>query len=603
MLNRPRVLLDRRMTAANALDTARGAHPDSVVMHLTSPTELTGLPADGELTAMHLTCWIDRVARLLLDAGLARGDRVGIYLTNGPEYWLLGMAVIRAGGVAVPVNSGMALDAVRRHLEAAGASMLFADAAHMAKIGGADDLPTIRIWLFPVVPAGFTGKGISINEGADAPPAAHFVPADLEPDDVVLLVHTSGTTGIPKLVPRTSGQVVTAVKRHYPDELIGHGNRTAIAGHFNHFVYYAGILSAVVGNLATWPIGDLRTEKIVEVIRDERITILFAFPDIYVRLYREGLDPAALASIRIWVTTADAFHEVHAEAFCRVGAYLRAGPVTLVPSIFVETFGTSEIGTAALRRIRMRWLPRRLDRSVGWPVLAGPRVRVANNAGRPARRGETGRLEVKGSTVFAGYWDPEDILIHEAPVDGWWWTGDVARRGIAGGISQLGRAVDVIETDAGPLYGLAVEEVLLTHPDVADTVVVSMADEDGRSTPVALVTPRLGTDLDAESFRSWAKAQPGVPDALDRFRVVTFDELPRGLTGKILRRPDRWARRHRGRSAELHSRAVTTSAAVAATKPTTETTVRTHCASIQCLSVVTISVSSSLPTVARSAFA
>jgi len=127
-----------------------------------------------------------------------------------------------------------------------------------------------------------------------------------------------------------------------------------VAGHFNHLVCYVGLLSAVLGNLPTWTIGDLRTEKIIEVIQGEKITIFFAFPDIYARIYRDGLPKRAFDSVRIWVSTADACHQAHVEAFCRTGAYLRLGRIPLIPSVFVEAFGASEVGSAALRRSRRR---------------------------------------------------------------------------------------------------------------------------------------------------------------------------------------------------------------------------------------------------------
>jgi long-chain acyl-CoA synthetase len=493
------------------------------------------LPSDGRLMLRTLLPWINKVGRVLLDAGLQRGGRVGIYHSNGPEYFLLGIAVIKAGGVAVPINAGMPLDALRRHLDAAGCTMLITDPAQFATIGSATSLPAIRTWFFPDLPAGFDGTGIGLNDAVQAA-TAELEPAVLQPTDVVLLVHTSGTTGRPKLVPSTSGRLISGARRHYPDEPITRGNRTAVAGHFNHLVCYVGLLSAILGNLPTWTIGDHRTAKIIEVIEGEKITIFFAFPDIYVRIYREGLPKRAFRSVRIWVTTADASHRAHVAAFCRTGGYLRLGPITLIPSVFVEAFGASEVGSAALRRISMRWFRSRSARSVGRRTLAGPRVRVTGTDGKPVRPGVVGRIEVKGATVFDGYWDPQDVLRHDAPVAGWWWTGDLGSRSRTGRISQLDRAVDVIRTVDGPVYSLPVEEVLLTHPAVADAAVVGIGQPDGHDRPVAFVTPRVDAELDAGSVTAWAAGRSEIPATLTDIAVVQFDQLPRGLTGKVLRR-------------------------------------------------------------------
>jgi len=337
-------------------------------------------------------------------------------------------------------------------------------------------------------------------------------------------------------VPSTSGRLVAGARRHYPDEPITRGNRTAVAGHFNHLVYYVGLLSAVLGNLPTWTIGDLRTDTIVGVIEREKITIFFAFPDIYARIYRDGLPKRAFDSVRIWVSTADACRRAHVKAFCRTGAYLRLGRIPLVPSVFVEAFGASEVGSAALRRIQLRWFGQGAVRSVGRRTLAGPRVRVVDADGRAVAPGEVGRIEVKGATVFDGYWDPEDVQRFDAPRGGWWWTGDLGCRSRTGQIRQLDRAVDVIDTADGPVYSLPVEEVLLGHPGIADAVVIGVQQPDGYDRPVAFVTPRVGVELAADTVAAWARGRPGIPSTLTDIAVVAFDELPRGLTGKVLRR-------------------------------------------------------------------
>ncbi|MEV4619237.1 class I adenylate-forming enzyme family protein [Asanoa sp. NPDC049573] len=531
LLNRVRVLLDGQLTPANALDKAAASHPDSPIFHLPSPGPYRALPGVA-VTPAELLGFANRVGNVLLDNGLRRGDRVAIYHTNGAEYFFLALAVVKAGGTAVPINPGMAVDGLRRHLAAAGCRLVLTDARQFTeRIGDHAAVPEVTVWFFPDLPSGFTGKGVGLNE-ATATASADLAPVDLAPDDPVLLVHTSGTTGRPKLVPSTSARLASGIKRHYVDEPITRRTRTAVAGHFNHLVYYVGFYSSLMGNLPVWPISDHSVQSIAGTVARERIAIFFAFPDVYARIYRHGLPPRAFDSIRIWVTTADASHEAHVREFCRAGAYLRVAGRPVVPSLFVEAFGTSEVGFAALRRIRSRFSPPRYDRCVGRRTLGGPRSRVVGPDGRRARAGEVGRIEVNGPTVFAGYWDPDDVQRHEGPHAGWWWTGDLGRRDRLGRIHQLDRAVDVVRTTSGPVYGLPLEEKLLTHPAVADAVVIGVPHPDGGDVPVALISLRDGAALDGAELRAWATEAAGLRDA----RIVGEEEVPRGLTGKVLRR-------------------------------------------------------------------
>ena len=94
----------------------------------------------------------------------------------------------------------------------------------------------------------------------------------------------------------------------------------------------------------------------------------------------------------------------------------------------------------------------------------------------------------------------------------------------------------MIRTVDGPVYSLPVEEALLTHPAIADAVVVGIEQPDGHDRPVAFVTPRVDAKLDAGSVTAWAAGRSEIPPTLTDIAVVRFDQLPRGLTGKVLRR-------------------------------------------------------------------
>jgi acyl-coenzyme A synthetase/AMP-(fatty) acid ligase len=137
-LNRLRVILDRRLTAANAIDAALAAHPDRRLFHFDGPTGYASLPESPTIRELH--AFVRRAGACLARAGLRRFDRVVICKTNSLDYFFLALAVIRAGGIAVPVNSGLRRDGLRDYVRYTGASILIGDEEHFARTSGSRPL-------------------------------------------------------------------------------------------------------------------------------------------------------------------------------------------------------------------------------------------------------------------------------------------------------------------------------------------------------------------------------------------------------------------------------------------------------------------------------
>jgi acyl-CoA synthetase (AMP-forming)/AMP-acid ligase II len=164
-------------------------------------------------------------------------------------------------------------------------------------------------------------------------------------------------------------------------------------------------------------------------------------------------------------------------------------------------------------------------------------VKVADETGAEVAVGKVGRLMVKGPTVFKGYWN-EHHRLHGVVIDGWWWTGDLARRDARGRFYQLDRDTDCIRTSSGPIYTLLVEEELLKHPDVHEAVVIGIPADDGAQKPMIVLQAKDGRDgFDADAARAWIESHIPLPGPGVEVVVVRNDsDLPRGLTGKILKR-------------------------------------------------------------------
>jgi acyl-CoA synthetase (AMP-forming)/AMP-acid ligase II len=142
---------------------------------------------------------------------------------------------------------------------------------------------------------------------------------------------------------------------------------------------------------------------------------------------------------------------------------------------------------------------------------------------------------VKGPTLFKGYWNSHDRL-HGTMYDGWWWTGDIGYRDRWGRFYHLDRATDVIYTAQGPVYSLLAEEVLMNHPDVGEVSVFGVPTADGKQKAIAVVNARAGREIDTASLRVWTNELLRLSGPIADILAVDLDEVPRGLTGKVLKR-------------------------------------------------------------------
>ena len=196
--------------------------------------------------------------------------------------------------------------------------------------------------------------------------------------------------------------------------------------------------------------------------------------------------------------------------------------------VLLERYGMTEIGMALSNS-----LTRRVPGKVGFP-LPHVEARIVDDALRDVFDGTPGELLVRGPNVFSQYWNNPEAT-DAAFVDGWFRTGDVAVRE-PDGYRLLGRAsVDIIKSGGEKVSALEVEEVLRTHPDIADCAVVGVPDEEWGERVCAAVVPRPDTTLDSPALRQWGKQRLAPAKVPSRFALV--ESLPRNAMGKVLK-PD-----------------------------------------------------------------
>jgi long-chain acyl-CoA synthetase len=492
--------------------------------------------------------------------GVKRGDRVAIFKENHFDIHLLHLSVVRAGGIACPVNGKFAAGDVGLYLDSLGSRVLVSDVATLRRVlraGGS--FGSVRT----IVIAGKKSEAVqaelreSLDRGSQTAEIVWIEealrtianagsPVRRGKDEPLYLVHSSGTTGFPKAVILKNGAQSHAVRGWLS---YVHVSRTRDKGYMavpnNHqavILTFHGLL--LLGVPVHWTCAydrdGFNANTVIRELAAGGFTGFFGFPITYTQLAQTDIGARDLRRMRFWASTADASHEAIQRRFVAVGGVFRGLGLPLNGSIYLDAQGSSEVGTPSVLRYITRFT-RRFERRVGRPGSTpfGPRIRVVGENGREVARGKAGRLEVKGKTVFPGYWNNQS-LTSAAIRDRWFFTGDIVRRAPDGHLVQLDREVDVIHTPAGPVYSLLIEEKIHKHPAVFDACVYGARQPDGSQLPaaaIALLQARgsQSTPTPAE-LRDELNAMLTREEQLQRIEIMDWNDFPVGITGKTLKR-------------------------------------------------------------------
>jgi malonyl-CoA/methylmalonyl-CoA synthetase len=435
-----------------------------------------------------------RMARVLLSRGLARGDRLCVFLANGLEIVDLFLACVRLGVIFVPINI------LYREREI---SHIVADAEPKA-----------------VVAAGGLPGGAPHWDAADlARQAAAAAPDSpsiaLDGDDPAAIVYTSGTTGASKGAILTHNNFAANTVNILACWRIVESDRLLLPLPLFH-------VHGLGNGLHSWLASGCRMRllerfdhtRAVEEFLDFRPTLLFAVPAIYVRLLDTPPETARAigSAMRLFVSGSAPLSSQVIEEF-------RA----LFGHTILERYGMTE----TLMNIGNPYEGERRPGAVGFP-LPGVSARIVDQEGRPVADGESGEIELKGPNVFAGYWRREDAT-RAAFHDGWFRTGDLASRSPDGYYTLQGRKSDLIISGGYNIYPREIEEFLLEQPGVGEAAVVGAPDRVRGEVPVAYIVPK--GDVSAVALEAACRAR------LASFKVprafIVVDKLPRTALGKV----------------------------------------------------------------------
>lgn len=500
------------MNLVEWVDRNAARNPDGAAIHIDSAT----------ITHRQLLDRVEAFAAALVSLGVEPGDRVGLFLTNAPEFLIARWAALRIGAVAAPMNI---------MYQAREAQYVLNNATPRVLVSEAERLPLIeQIWpdcphlehlvlvdaelhgtlSFAELERRFAGQRVEIHDRGQ--------------DDLCDIYYTSGTTGRPKGVMCSHSNFASLL---YAEQLmwgVTPQDHTMVALPLFHAkgLIVPSLLASYVGCPQTlmrrW-----ETKTVLELIQRNRITFMAGVPTMYAYLNAyEDFERYDISSIRI----------------CRVGG--APMPIEL-QKVFQARTGNAAIiegwGCTGWTGTSNMLHGERVVGSIGKQLRdhdpsIDSEIRIVDESGGEVAPNEEGEITIRGSQIPKGFWR----MPNKTRADyrgGWFHTGDIGKRDEKGFIYLVGRKDDLIITAGFNVYPREVEEVLYTHAAVADCAVIGVADGDKGQQVKAFVVVKAGAETSEAALIEHCRSQLAKYKAP---RAVEFmDALPRNASGKVQR--------------------------------------------------------------------
>jgi fatty-acyl-CoA synthase len=467
---------------------------------------------------------VNRVASGLIAAGIAKGDRVGIWSPNCLEWLLVQFATAKAGAILVNINPAYRTHEVEYALRQSGVKMLisaraFKTSDYKAMIDEVrDGLPALQAVVYTDSPeweelAATPVDGDAVRERMDT----------LAFDDPINIQYTSGTTGFPKGATLSHHNILN--NGYFVAELCGYteADRVCLPVPFYHcFGMVMGNLGAVThGSCIVIPAPGFEPAATLSAVAAERCTSLYGVPTMFIaELEHPEFDSFDLTSLRTGIMAGS---PCPVEVMKRVQRDMHMTEVGIC-------YGMTETSPVSTQTRPDDSLERRVS-TVGRP---GPHIEVKivdPETGQVVPCGTTGEFCTRGYSVMLGYWDEPEKTAEAIDAARWMHTGDLATMDEDGYCNIVGRIKDMVIRGGENVYPREIEEFLYTHPDVSDVQVVGVPDTRYGEELCAWVVLRSGASLTEEAVREFCEgrlAHYKVP----RYVVFT-DGFPMTVTGKV----------------------------------------------------------------------
>jgi len=468
-----------------------------------------------QLSYLDMSIEVTRLARMLaVKYRLRQGDRVGIMAMNGIDYVLLLFAIAKLGCIAVVLNIRLTARELEFQANDSGIKLLVAEECFLEVVERfVDDTGIERVLWFESHPS----SPIALQHLAAAYSSAHAEPDSVSGSNDFIICYTSGTTGRPKGAVLTQENMFwNAVNNCLALDLTSADRILTVLPMFH--IGGIGLFAfpaLFAGGTVVIP-NRFDPEKMLRLIEDHQVSIMFGVPTMFDLLRKSpGFATADLRSIR-WLYCGGAAcpHEL-------IAFYWERG----IP--FAQGFGMTETSPTVFMTAKEDY-QRKLG-TVGKPVMFCD-VRIVDEWRKDVPAGEVGELLVQGPNVLTKYWNLPEATAASTR-DGWFETGDLAKRDEEGFFYIVGRKKDMIISGGENIYPLEVEQVIYELPAVDEAAVVGIPNDKWGESPIAVIVPKAGFEIDEAAVRAHCRrrlAKYKVPAS-----VIFASGLPKNATGKI----------------------------------------------------------------------
>jgi len=465
--------------------------------------------AGRALTYAELDERVNRAVGVLRALDVARGDRVAILSENRPEYLELELACAKLGAILACQNWRLAPPEVRHCVALVSPTLCVVSERHGALLAEAGVGPVATLVL------GAEYEARLARARADAPAIA------AEPEDGLLILYTSGTTGLPKGAVISHRAELARYLVFFAELGLNPGDTTVAWAPFFHMAATEPALGTLTTGGKVVVVDGFRPDEIAGHVGREQLGHLLLMPGMIEPLIAE-LRARAIrpVGVRLCGAMADL-----------VPAHQIAEVTALLGAPYLNSFGSTETGVppASGNVIAVGEVPARLSKRQN----AFCEIRLVDAEDREVPPGTPGELAFRGPTCFSGYWNAPEVNARDFR-GGWFHMGDMFVQHADGSLDFVDRLKYMIKSGGENIYPAEIERVLLADPRVADAVVVRRRDPRWGEVPVAVVAPKDAALTRADLLARCRTELAGYKQPKE-IVFVTLADLPRSTTGKIQR--------------------------------------------------------------------
>lgn len=464
------------------------------------------------ITYRQLDQQANNIASKLLELGLQPQDRVGIYFGNCLDFVAVFFGVVRANGVAVPLNTAYKGEEIKSFIQDSDIKYFFTSQDCFPIIEEIMDvIPSVKHF---IVAGGIkSNRIIPLEEMQDQ--ESKPVNLDIKGNESCICLYTSGTTGKAKGILYSNNNalfILDCFNKRFPLRENDHALCVIPLSH--GFSLYFNILMPVSQGISTTIHPQFNPNAVLSEITNKKISFLTAVPGMYAAML-SVLDQTSdfdISSLRICVTGGSALpREVYNAYLEKFGIDLTEGSGPSEAPTFMGIPGANKPG------------------SVGKP-LDGVTVKVVDNNNQEVPQGEIGELCIKGPNVMQGYHNMPEATA-EVIRDGWYHTGDIGRIDEDGYVYLISRKKDMIIVGGLNVFPKEVEDCICNHPKVSEAAVIGIPDTIRGQIPKAFVVLKPGENSDKKEIILYCRKH--LANHKCPREVVFVDSLPKNAMGKV----------------------------------------------------------------------